>query len=217
MRTISAEVRAAAHGRAHVVRERTDVSSGGALDRNFRERAGNFVDVKIVDFNLHRLQLDRFFLAREFVCRAAMNFFRGIWRRHLRKAADARGGEPLDFNAIDLWSRIRAERRAVGVVGVRGKAEAEGGVVALAAPNIKLCEARGAPEQQHQNARRQRVERAEMADLPETDDAAHRIDHVVRRSAARLVDDQCAVERCGLRFSVHGLCGTCLSLFAVAL
>ena len=154
------EVRAAAQRRAHVVRERTDVGAGGALDRNFRQRAGNFVDVKIVDFDLHRFQFHRFFLAREFVRRAAVNFLRGIRRRHLRKAADARGGEPLDFSAIDLRSRVRAKRRAIGVVGVRGEAEAERGVVAFAASHVKLREARGAPEQQHQNARRQRIERA---------------------------------------------------------
>ena len=37
------EVRAAAEGRAHVVGERADVGAGGAFDRNFRQRAGNFV------------------------------------------------------------------------------------------------------------------------------------------------------------------------------
>ncbi len=133
----------------------------------------------------------------------------------MRKAADARSGESLDFSAIELRSRVRTERRAIGVVGVRGKAEAERGVVALAASHIKLREARGAPEQQHQNARRQRIERAEMADLPKPDDAAHGFDDVVRRPAARLVDDQGAVQRRGLRFSWHGSCRTGFSLSAV--
>jgi hypothetical protein len=39
-----------------------------------------------------------------------------------------------------------------------------------------------------------------MADLAESEDAAHGIDDVVRRPAPRLIDDQGAVERRGLSF-----------------
>ena len=104
-------------------------------------------------------------------------------------------------------SGVRAQRRAVGIVGVGGEAEAERRVVALAASRVKLREPRGAAEQQHQHAGRQRIERAQMADLAESEDAAHGVDDVVRRPALRLVDDQGAVERRGLRFSWHGRCG----------
>jgi hypothetical protein len=38
----------------------------------------------------------------------------------------------------------------------------------------------------------------------------------VRRSAARFVDDQGAVQWRGLRFSMHGSCGTGFSLSAFA-
>ena len=67
-------------------------------------------------------------------------------------------------------------------------------LIALAAARVKLRESRGASEQQHQYAGCQRIERAEMADLAEAQHAAHRLDHVVRGSAARLVDHQRAVE-----------------------
>ena len=160
--------------------------------------------MKIVDLDLHRFQLHRFFLARQFVRRAAVNFLRGIGRRHLQKTADALRSEPFDFRAIDLRGRVRTERRAIGVVGVRGETEAERGVVAFAASHIKLRKARGAAEQQHQDAGRQRVQRAKMADLPEAHDAADGFHHIMRSPPARLVNDQSAVQRRGLRFSWHG-------------
>ena len=67
---------------------------------------------------------------------------------------------------------------------------------------IKLREPRGPAEQQHQHAGRERIECAEMADLAKSENAASGVHDVVRRSALRLVNDQGAVERRGLRFCV---------------
>ena len=45
-------------------------------------------------------------------------------------------------------------------------------------------------------------------------DAARGIDNIVRRFAARLINHECAIQRHGLRFSLHGLCRTGFSLSA---
>jgi len=65
----------------------------------------------------------------------------------------------------------------------------------LRRPYVKLREASGAvPRSSTRNARGQRIERAEVANLAEADDASHGFDDIVRRSASRLVDDQGAVQ-----------------------
>ena len=60
--------------------------------------------------------------------------------------------------------------------------------------HIKANQTRGFAEQEHQYTGRQRIKRAEMADLTETRQVPDGVHHVVRRAALRLVDDKRAVE-----------------------
>ena len=136
----------------------------------------------------------------------ALYFFSGKCGRHLQEAARKPRCQPLKLRPVERRRHIRAERGAVGVVGIGGEAEPESRIVALAAAGIKLRETRGSAEEQYENAGRQRIERAEMADLAEAEQAAHGVDSIVRGSSARLVQHQRAVNRgrprCAHRFIV---------------
>ncbi len=134
-----------------------------------------------------------------------MNLFRGIGRRHLWKESDARRCQAFDFGAVEHGSGIRSKRRAVRIIGVGREAKPDRRGVAFAASRVKLREPRGAAQKQYEHAGRQGIERAEMADLAESKNAASGIHDVMRRSASRLVNDQGAVQRRGLRFSWHGI------------
>ena len=68
---------------------------------------------------------------------------------------------------------------------------------------VEPGEARRAPQREHQHARRQRVERAEVPDLAESHQSAHGFDYVVRRFALRLVDHENPVDRRGFGRSWH--------------
>src|SRR6266576_5661622 len=94
-------------------------------------------------------------------------------------------------------------RFAVGIVRICREPEPKARLISLAAPGVKLHQTRGPAEQQHKNARRQRIERAQVSDLPEACQMTHRIDHVVRRFPFRLVDDERAVDRRRLWLSLH--------------
>src|ERR1700683_2454696 len=96
---------------------------------------------------------------------------------------------------VESGSGIRAERVAVGIVGIRGKAETHRAGVALATPGIEAREPCSATERENENPRCQRIERAEMADAAKSDEAAHGFDDVVRSLSTRLIDDEDSVER----------------------
>ena len=107
-------------------------------------------------------------------------------------------GECLYRFRIKRRRRILAGRIAIGVVRIRRESEAHRAGVSLSPPAVKAREPRRPPERQHQNAGRERIERAQMADLPKSDEPAHGLDHVVRGFPARLVDDKNSVN--GRRF-----------------
>src|SRR5580700_4463943 len=136
--------------------------------------------------------------------RAALDFLGGKRRRRLLELAGEAGGQPLEVFFIQLRVGVRAERRAVRVVGIGGKPEAEGALITLAAAGVKLSETRGPSEEQNQNAGSERVQRAQMADLPKAEDAADGFDHVMRGASARLIDDESPIVWRRTWFASHG-------------
>ena len=97
---------------------------------------------------------------------------------------------------------------AIRVVGIGRETEPHGAGVALAAAGVKARETSGAAEREHQHAGRQRIERAEMADLAKSDQPAHGFDDVVRRLAARLIDHEDSVD--GRRLGCSGIRRFCV-------
>ena len=144
-------------------------------------------------------------LAGQFVRGAALDFFGGKRGRRLHELSGQFSGQTLQDFFFQARARIRTERRAIGVKGIGGKAEAKGAVVTFPPAGIKLGQASGTAEQENQNARSQRIERSKMPDLAEAQNAAHGLDHVVRRSACRLIDNQRACVRRRKWFAGHQL------------
>src|SRR4029077_1937636 len=151
-----------------------------------------------------RLQLHWLLLAGKFMRGAAVNFLRGKSRRHLQEFSGESGREPLEVAFIQLRTGIRAEGSAIGVIGVRGKAETDGAVVAFSASRIKLRKACGAPEEQDQNPSCQGIKRPQVTDLAKAEDPAGRFDHVVRSESAGFVDDKSAIIGSRTRLAGHG-------------
>ncbi len=90
-----------------------------------------FVQSKLKHFDFHRLQFDRLVFPRQFMRGTAMYFFSRKCGRHLQEPARETRGEPLELGAVELWRGIGANSRAIGVVGIGGKAKAESRIVAL--------------------------------------------------------------------------------------
>src|SRR5215813_4798407 len=132
-----------------------------------------------------------------------MNLLGGKRRRHLRKDADALAGHSLQQRPVERRGGIGSLRLTLRVVGVGRKTEAETCGIALSPARIKLHQPRGFAKQQDQHAGGQRIERAQMPDLPEAGQVAHGVHHVVGSLSGRLVDDKRAIERGRLWFARH--------------
>src|SRR5487761_252134 len=185
------------------VRQRADIRARAAFDRELRVRACNFSQTKFINVHLDGFQRDRFFFARELVRGAPVNFFRGECRGHLLDAPDESRGIAFERITIQCRRAVRTLRLSVGIVSVGRVAKAHGAVVTLAASRIKPRETRGAAEKQDEDAGRQRIKRAQMADLAKANQAAHRLDDIVRRFAGWLVDDERAIDVRRLNISWH--------------
>ncbi len=109
--------------------------------------------------------------------------------------------------ASSAGAAVRPLGFPVRIVSIRRKTKPEARRVALPAPVVKLHQPRSSSEQQHQNARRQRIERAKMPNLPESREVPHRIDDIVGSFSPRLIDDERAVERRRLRLAWHEMSG----------
>ena len=88
-------------------------------------------------------------------------------------------------------ARLRdGDHRAVGVVGVRARAEPDRGQVGLVGQRQVSQQAGGPVDAEDQQAGGHRVQGAGVPDPPGTEELADRGDNVVRRAAGGLVDQQ---------------------------
>src|SRR2546427_673450 len=180
-----------------------DVSSGGALDDEARDAALNLPEFVLVNLDFDGFQLHSLFLARQLIRRTPFHFFRGKGRRHLLEPPDAFFGKLFEDRRIQSRRSVRTLRFSIGIVRIRRKAKPKARLITLAASRIELHQPRGAAQQQHQNSGRQRIERAQMSDLPEARQMPHGIDNVVGRLTFRLVYDKRSVDRRRLWLSWH--------------
>src|SRR5713226_6981968 len=71
------QVRAAPQLLPHLIRQRTDVRAGGALDDKARDAALNLLEFVLVNLDFDGLQLHSLFLARQLIRRSPFYFLRG--------------------------------------------------------------------------------------------------------------------------------------------
>src|SRR6266403_5121795 len=197
------QVRAAPQLLSHFMRQRTDVRSVRTLNNKTRNAAVNFFEFVFVNLNFDSLQLDNLFFARQLVRRAPFYFFRGKRRRHLFESPSTLRGKFFKHRSIQRRPSVWPLCLAIGIVGIRREAESKPRLVPLAASRVELHQPRGPAQQQHENARRQRIKRAQVSDLPEARQMAHRINDVVRRFSLRFIDDERAVVGRRLWLSWH--------------
>ena len=127
----------------------------------------------------------------------------------------------LDGRAIERGAVERREL-AVEVVGRRGRSQRDGRTIGLVVREVVLDHPRGPPDEHRQDAARERVERAAVADPTHPGQAPDEGHDVVRRRSHRLVDDEDAVGhacwsvvRDGLRTVRHATWSSSSSVRAV--
>ena len=161
-------MRGAADQAAEVAGEGADVGAGAAghahvaLHDAVRVAPGEHVER--VDAHARRRELDRLAGAREVVRPAALDALGGVRGRNLVERADqlADGGAYRGFvRRVGL-----AEDGAVQVLGVRLGPEPDRRGVHLGVAADVRHEPRRAPGEHHEQAGRERVERARVADAP---------------------------------------------------
>ena len=188
------KMRAGAMKFAELMRERANISSGTAFDHESRERSFDAGQAKLEDFHFDGLEFYGLMLSRELMRGAPVNFFRGEGWRSLHGLAEKLRGMGVQRFGIEFGRGIRAERLAIGVVGIGRESETDRAGISFSPAGIKAREARGASQGQDQHAGGERVERAEVTYSAEAHESPHGFDYVVRSLPGRLVDDENSVE-----------------------
>ena len=171
-----------------------DIGPLGAADGEARVGDAELVDAEGEDVDEARLARDLLAAAGLLVERDAVDLDRGDHGRRLEDVAGEVGGdERLEPLARDAGGVAAGDDLSFGVLRGRGGAESERSLVGLVARHGRAGELGAAPDEEDQEARRLRVERAAVADLLQPEHAAHRDDDVARRHAGGLVDEQDAV------------------------
>ena len=198
VRVEGAEVRGTADRLAEVAGQRPDVRPGGALDVDDGDRAVGVGVVprqerQVVDRHVPLGERDGLAGTGHRVGPPAADLDRAVGRRPLRDRPEEAGQRRLDRGS----RRRRPGRRgqlALEVVGRGRGAEADRRAIRLAIAEVVLDDARPVAEEDRQHARRERIERAAVADALGRRQAADEGDDVVRGRAGRLGDDEDAVE-----------------------
>ena len=146
----------------------------------------------------NRGERERFTAARHSVRSAAFDLLRGVRRRNL---LDRAGQCPYRLaHARDVWQAGRTRGGARHVVGVRLCPERHRGSIHLRLAVQMREQPRCVTHEEYEQPGREGIERARVADSPRTEHASCIVDHVVRRDAGWLVDQQKAVNRSALQW-----------------
>ena len=193
------EVSAAPEPLAEVVRERPDVEAGArhTTRRRAETRVRNREQRELVDRHLTGLQLDGRLPARVLVRRAPR---RPSSPNRVAASAGTCRGMPIE-RSLDSPDATRpstfgaASRiEPLGIVGVGRDAQADVGKVLLVVADEELREAGGLADEQDEEAGRERIERAGVADARRHQRAARTRHDIVGRRARRFVDEERAVQ-----------------------
>jgi len=132
-----------------------------------------------IDFDFNSLQLDSLFFARQLVRRAPFTFLRKMTAASVRTANALRA----NFSTV-VASSAGAASGPCASPSERtypSRNEPKSPLHIDAGARHRTARAGWPGRAQHKNTRRQRIERAQMSDLPEARQVAHSIDNVVRR------------------------------------
>jgi hypothetical protein len=164
-----------------MIRTRASRTRGSAVGFVRRDRravlVGERQDLPAHDADAYRLECDDLTLAREVVRARTVDALGGVGGRDL--VDRAREGRQRIEDRLALRQRGLADDGAVEILGVRLGAEADGGLVDLGLAGEVREEARGTPDEEHEQARGERVERARVADALLADGAAREAHDVV--------------------------------------
>src|SRR5690606_8802592 len=120
-------------------------------------------------------------------------------RRHLLYLAAQTLYRPLDLLLIPHGAFFRLfARRARQIARHRRVTETDDRFVLFFRPREELRQSRRAPDEQHEHARSERIERPRVSDPSLAEHAARARNDVVRGPAGRLVDDEDPIHRVSL-------------------
>ena len=171
---------------AEVGDQRAHVRAGRALDRERRAVVLAPQLLEAVDGDRPLVEHDLLPRPRALVGALAVDLDRAVGRRALQQLA-GRQLRRVGRHAPGL------DDLALGVAGRRRRAEPRDRLIGLRQRHEVALDARRAPDEDEQQAGRERVERAGVPDPPPAVLAAHGRDDVVRGLARGLVDEQDAV------------------------
>ena len=132
------EMSSAAETLAHFVSDGAHISSRRHAGVKMGAVSLDGGDGEFLDFDLNRFEDYRFFFAREFVGGYSMNFLRREWRRNLLDVAEEFGGELLKTVQARSGGGNLAQSFAVGVISIRGEAEADDAFVGFFGGDVEL-------------------------------------------------------------------------------
>src|SRR5271154_866936 len=159
--------------------QRTNVRPRATLHHKSRHRAFDTCETKFKYFYFHGFEVYRLILPRQLMRRPPFHFFRRICWRGLPNFPHELLRQCGNFFRINRRGGIRTEPLAIGIVRIRCETKSPRAAIAFAPAGIKTREACGATKRQDEHPRRQRIERAEMSNLPKANKPAHRFNNVV--------------------------------------
>ena len=147
----------------------------------------DFEHLDRVDRDGARREIDRFTRPRGPVGGAAGDLPGAERRRPLLERADE-SGERIGDGPLRRQRSVDGDDRALRVIGGRGLAEADDGVVPLATAGQLLAEPGGGADEDREDAGREGVQGARVADPSRPGQPPHEADHVVAGRPDRLVE-----------------------------
>ena len=185
---------AAAECGPDILGQHPHIGALAAVDSHLRLILIPLHHVEPLDPHLARCPLDLHAFACVLVQRPAIALQRRVHRRHLRDAA----GE-LFQHGVELFMRDRhrptIEHLALGIGGRGAHTELQSGLVGLVGVEQIRRVLGGLAESQRQQAAGQRIERAGVTRLGGAQQPACLLQGMVGRDAARLVEQQHAIDR----------------------
>ena len=202
------QVTAHAQSITEVTGQSANVRSGRAVDLDLQVEAAAFRAGRTEQFEPghgHRtgLKLDFLTGADPIVGPPTVHLDGRDRGRALLDLSGQRGHSSLDAREFHDGAVGAEENLPLGIIGAGGLAEPDRGRVAFVGEDEVIEQLGGPLHADDQHARRHRVERAGVADPTGSGQPTNPADHVVRRHAGRLVDDDQAAWP-GRRFARHG-------------
>src|SRR5664279_718028 len=182
------QMRSASEPLAHFVSHRADVTSSRDAHNKLCAIAGEASNFESQYLDSRGLQRYCLALSRGFVSWLAINFLRGVGRRHLLHVSlkKLRACSHLLERQLNI-ARFK-QGSSLSIIGVRRKPETDGARISLVQAAEELCEACVLPQKQRQDARGHGIQRAQVADRRFPRETANFSHHVVGGHSRRFIN-----------------------------